>query len=432
MAEASSDAADVAGGAGGDVPQHVSASTQRDLEAMEGRLEAIAGLRSGAGLLVRDLQRLLLSAENTAFDPHARSQECDMSLPLSRYWINSSHNRLSGGCIAVVGDQLVPDRQSADEHVVGRHVPTHPADGLPLHRARLLRRPRRRAGDLPQADVDDAHLPQGGAARDQGGGLQGDAVPCHPLTRDALRHRAAGQDRHLPARLFPAVRARRGARPDDTGAGHATGDERGGGGRVHGAALAGGAQVHGARQGQARRPVAGERGRGGGGAARLARRRADRVEMEGRGHEEAGRQGAGQREAGRGAEERDRVHAGRVEGVWGRRPQDRPLHPVRRPVLPAGGRAGGGRRRGRLLHARRRALDRARPARAALVDGREPGVLGGGLRGDAPAAAAAGAARARQAARRGRAAALRAVPRRARVDRVEPCRPLARAAPRAA
>ena len=91
MAEASSGEADIAGGAGDDVQKHVSASTQRDLEAMEGRLEAIAGLRSGAGLLVRDLQRLLLSAENTAFDPYARSQECDMSLPLSRYWINSSH-----------------------------------------------------------------------------------------------------------------------------------------------------------------------------------------------------------------------------------------------------------------------------------------------------------------------------------------------------
>lgn len=64
----------------------------RDLHALQGRLLAITGLRSGAGLAVSDLQRLLLSDENTAFDPFSQAREHDMTRPLSDYYINSSHN----------------------------------------------------------------------------------------------------------------------------------------------------------------------------------------------------------------------------------------------------------------------------------------------------------------------------------------------------
>ena len=62
-----------------------SPSRARELLSLQGRLLSIAGLRSGAGMAVQDLQRLLLSEENSAFGKAAiRTNTASAAQPSSR------------------------------------------------------------------------------------------------------------------------------------------------------------------------------------------------------------------------------------------------------------------------------------------------------------------------------------------------------------
>lgn len=198
------------------------------------------GLLRSARLSQREVQRLLLSDANAAFDPHVRKAVVqDMSRPLCDYFINSSHNTYLTGnqasaapapkppptpraptCSAPSGhfrphsdpsSPTVPSRAvhptfsapcpllRADQlGVVHRLLPAHPVDGLPVRRAGLLRRPRRRARDLPPQHLHHPHLAVGHPARNRRGWLAGVAIPNHSLSGDALLGGSAGLLSEMP------------------------------------------------------------------------------------------------------------------------------------------------------------------------------------------------------------------------------------------
>ena len=117
-----------------------------------------------------------------------------------------AHARLPGHVAAALGvlhrlvAQLVPDRPPAPLGVVRRHVPPPAADGLPLPRARLLGRRRRRARCDARTHALHARQARGGRRRHRRQRLRRVAVPPHPsrVERPWLAIKVDGHLRALP------------------------------------------------------------------------------------------------------------------------------------------------------------------------------------------------------------------------------------------